>query len=133
MSRACCQAAARNPFAQLSGYPRRATLSWFPTVWPHNYLLQTEAFGHQTLEARFVENVVGEFFVGEHRERGALGTCGKFGGFFYGKAGVLADDGADHAHHDLQASDAASFVLRFGVLGFGDLAGRQMCVLMVIR
>jgi hypothetical protein len=26
------------------------------------------------------------------------------------EAGVLADDGRDHAHHDLEAADSASFV-----------------------
>jgi len=31
-----------------------------------NFLLQAETFVHQALEARFVEDVVGEFFVGEH-------------------------------------------------------------------
>lgn len=72
----------------------------------------TEAFGHQALEAGFVEKIVGEFFVGEHSKSGALGSGGEFGGFFHGEAGILADDGGDHAHHDLQAADSAGFVLR---------------------
>ena len=32
----------------------------------NDFLLQAEAFVHQTLETRFVEDVVGEFFVGKH-------------------------------------------------------------------
>ena len=74
-------------------------------------LLQAEAFAHQALEAGFVEQVVGEFFVGEHGEGGALGAGGEFGGFFDGEAGILADHGGDHADHDLQAADQAGFVV----------------------
>lgn len=78
-------------------------------------LLQSEAFAHEALEAGFVEQVVGEFFVGEHGEGGALGAGGEFGGFFDGEAGILADDGGDHADHDLQAADQAGLVLGCGV------------------
>ena len=74
-------------------------------------LLQAEAFGHEALEAGFVEEVIGEFFVGEHGEGGTLGAGGEFGGFFDGEAGILADDGGDHADHDLQAADQAGFVV----------------------
>ena len=31
-----------------------------------DFLLQAETFVHQALEARFIKNVVGEFFVGKH-------------------------------------------------------------------
>ncbi len=31
-----------------------------------DFLLQAKTFVHQSLEARFVENVVGKFFVGKH-------------------------------------------------------------------
>jgi hypothetical protein len=55
------------------------------------FLLQAEAFSHQPLQAWFVEQIVGQFFVGKHGEGGALGAGGKLGGFFYGEAGVLAD------------------------------------------
>ena len=41
-------------------------------------LLQSEAFAHQALEAGFIEQVVGEFFVGEHGEGGALGAGCQF-------------------------------------------------------
>jgi len=40
-------------------------------------LLQAEAFAHQALEAGFVEQIVGEFLVGEHGEGGALGAGGE--------------------------------------------------------
>jgi len=53
-------------------------------------LLQAEAFSHQALETGFVEEIVGEFFVGEHGEGGALGACCQFGCFFDGEARVLA-------------------------------------------
>jgi hypothetical protein len=89
-------------------------------------LLQAEAFGHDALEAGFVEEIVGEFFVGEHGEGGALGSGSEFGGFFDGEAGVLADNGGDHAHHYLEAADSAGFVLgvlRIGVLRLVDCRG----------
>jgi hypothetical protein len=76
-------------------------------------LLQAEALGHQALQAGFIEQVVGEFFVGEHGEGGAFGASGELGCFFDGDAGVLADDGGDHADHDLQAADSAGFVVSF--------------------
>jgi hypothetical protein len=72
--------------------------------------LEPEAFLHQPLQAGLVEQVVGEFFVGEHGEGGAFGTGGQIGGFFYGEAGVLADDGHHHADHQLQAADFAGFL-----------------------
>jgi hypothetical protein len=81
--------------------------------------LQAEAFAYQALEAGFVEQVVGKFFVGEHGEGGALGASGEFGSFFDGEAGVLTDDGGDHADHDLQAADEAGFVIGRVGLFFG--------------
>ena len=42
------------------------------------FLLQAEAFGHESLQARLVEEVVGKFFVGEHGESRAFGPGGKF-------------------------------------------------------
>jgi hypothetical protein len=41
------------------------------------------ALGHQPLQARFVQDVVGELFVWKHGEGGALGVGGQFGGFFH--------------------------------------------------
>lgn len=81
-----------------------------PRCHTFSLLLEAEAFGHEALKAGFVEEVVGEFFVGEHGEGGTLGAGGEFGGFFDGEAGVLADYGRDHAHHDLEAANPASFV-----------------------
>jgi len=91
-----------------------------PASTPGTSLLQAEAFGHEALEAGFIEEVVGKFFVGEHGEGGTLCAGGEFGGFFDGKAGVLADDGGDHAHHDLETADSAGFVLGILSLGFID-------------
>jgi len=79
-------------------------------------LLEAEAFGHEALEAGFVEKVVGQFFIREHGEGGALGAGGKFGGFFDGEAGVLAYYRRDHAHHDLEPADSSGFILQ--VLSF---------------
>jgi len=89
-----------------------------PASTPGTSLLQAEAFGHEALEAGFVEKVIGEFFVGEHGEGGTLCAGGEFGSFFDGKAGVLADDRGDHAHHDLEAADSARLVLGVRSLGF---------------
>ena len=74
------------------------------------HLLQPKPFLHQPLQAGFVEEVVGEFFVGEHGEGGAFGSGGEFLGYFDGEVGVLADDGNDHADHQLQAADFAGFL-----------------------
>jgi len=88
------------------------------TTNPDRQLLQAEALAHEALQAGFVEKVVGEFFVGEHGEGGALGAGGEFGGFFDGEAGVLADDGRDHADHQLQAAYSASFFGGCNLIGF---------------
>jgi hypothetical protein len=82
-------------------------------------LLQAKTFAHQALQAGFVEEIVGELLVGEHGEGGALGSGGEFGGLFDGEAGILADDGRDHAHHDLKAADSAGFVLGFMIFPSG--------------
>jgi hypothetical protein len=44
-------------------------------------LLQAEALAHDALQAGFVEEIEGEFLVGEHGESGALSAGGQFGGF----------------------------------------------------
>ncbi len=79
--------------------------------------MQAEAFTHEALQAGFVEKIVGEFFVREHGEGRAFGAGGEFGGFLDGEAGILADDGRNHAHHQLEAADAASFVLGCILIG----------------
>jgi len=77
------------------------------------FLLQAEALIHQSLETRFVQNVVGEFFVRKHRECGTLGTSHQLGGFFNGEVWILANHRHHHADHDLQAPDISRFLLSF--------------------
>jgi hypothetical protein len=84
-----------------------------------NILLQPESFLHEPLQAGFVEQIEGEFFVGEHGEGGAFGSSGEFGGFFYGEVGVLADDRHHHADHHLQAADFAGFLFALLLLRHG--------------
>jgi hypothetical protein len=76
-------------------------------------LLQTEPFIHQPLQARLIENVVGEFFVREHSQGGAFGAGDQFGGFFDGEVRVLADDRHHHADHYLQAADLLRLLQNF--------------------
>ena len=47
-------------------------------------LLNPETFLHQSLQARFVEDVESEFLAGEHGERRATGIGREFGRFFNG-------------------------------------------------
>ena len=58
-------------------------------------LLQPKAFLHQPLQSWLIEEIEGEFFVGEHGKGGALGSGGQFGRFFHREVGVLSDDGQD--------------------------------------
>src|SRR5208282_1070227 len=80
---------------------------------PASFLVQTlvqpEAFCHQALQARLVEQVVGQFLVGEHGQGGAFGSGSQFGGSFDGEARILADHRHHHADHQLQAADFAGF------------------------
>ena len=73
-------------------------------------LLQPEAFIDQPLQARPVENIVGEFFIGEHGERGAAGIRGHFRRLFERQIGILADHRHHHAHHHLQAAQSSGLV-----------------------
>jgi hypothetical protein len=73
-------------------------------------LLQAEAFIHQPLQARAVENIVGKFFVGKHAQGGAAGVRGYFGRLFEGQIGVLAYYRHHHAHHDLEAPQSPGLV-----------------------
>lgn len=68
-----------------------------------------EPLVHQPLQARFVEDVIGEFFIREHRQSGPFGSCNEFRGFFNGEVRVLADNRHYHADHDLQTA----YLLRF--------------------
>ena len=73
------------------------------------FLLQAEAFVHQPLYARAVEDIVGKLFVGKHAQGGAPGIRGHFRRLFDCEVGVLADDRHYHAHHDLEAPQSSSF------------------------
>jgi len=73
-------------------------------------LLQPKPFIDQPLQARPVENVVSEFFVGEHGESGAAGIGGHLGRFFQGQIGILAKHRHDHTHHYLQAAQSSGFL-----------------------
>jgi hypothetical protein len=76
-------------------------------------LLQAEALVHQSLQARFIQDVVGELFVGKHRQRGALGARHQLGSFFNREVRVLTDHGHYHADHNLQTADIACLLLSF--------------------
>jgi hypothetical protein len=84
-------------------------------------LLQMESFPHEPLQAGFVDNVVGEFLVGEHSEGGALGPGHQFRGFFNSEIWVLADDRHHHVDHHLQATDLLRLLQAF--VGLGILQG----------
>jgi len=62
---------------------------------------------------RGLEDVIGEFFIREHGQRGALSSGNQLRGFLDSKVRVLADDGHDHADHDLQAADLLRLLLNF--------------------
>ncbi len=76
--------------------------------------LQPEAFVHQPLQSRTVEDVVGQFLVWKHSQCRAPGAGHQFRGFFHGQVGVLADHRHDHAHHELQPPDVSGFLLLLG-------------------
>src|SRR4051794_5147106 len=58
----------------------------------HSALLEVKSFAHQPLQARPIQDVVGEFFIGEHGKGGALGSSHQFRSLFYREVRVLADD-----------------------------------------
>lgn len=68
---------------------------------------------HQSLQPGFVEDVVSEFFVGEHGQRGTFSARNQLRSFFDREVRVLADDGHDHADHQLQAANLVTFLLCF--------------------
>ncbi len=73
-------------------------------------LLQAEAFVHEALQARPVNNVVGEFFVGKHAERRTPGIGGHLSRLFQREIGILADHRHHHAHHYLEAPQSSGFL-----------------------
>jgi hypothetical protein len=76
-------------------------------------LLQMKSFAHQSLESRLVKNVVGQFFVREHGQRGAFGASDHFRRLFNREIRVLPDHRHYHVHHNLQAPDFSRFLLHF--------------------
>jgi hypothetical protein len=71
----------------LSGEPKpgAASLRWadedilpYVTVMKDICSLQPEAFVHQSLQSRFVEDVEGEFLVGKHGQGSAFGAGRQF-------------------------------------------------------
>jgi hypothetical protein len=79
-------------------------------------LLQPETFIHKALQARPIDQIVGELFVREHAERGAAGIGGHLGRLLPGVIGVLAEHGHNHAHHDLQPAEPFGFFCALVVL-----------------
>jgi hypothetical protein len=83
-------------------------------IWEGNIdgdaLLQAEAFIHEPLQARAVENIVGKLFVGKHAQGGAAGVRGYFGRLFEGQIGVLAYYRHHHAHHYLETPQPPGLV-----------------------
>lgn len=79
-------------------------------------LLQVKAFPHESLQAGFVQDVVGEFLVGEHGQGGALGTRDQFRSLLDRHVRILTDDRHNHADHDLQAADLLRFLKYFVTL-----------------
>ena len=75
--------------------------------------MQVEAFVEEALEARPVEDFVGELLVGEHRQSRALGGGHEFAGFFNGEVRILGEDRGHHRHHDLEPAQLSAF---FGLL-----------------
>src|SRR6267143_967405 len=74
------------------------------------FLLQPEAFIHQPLQSRPIENIVSKFFVGKHAQRGATGIRGHLRRLFQRQIGILAYHRHHHAHHDLQAPQSSRLV-----------------------
>ena len=74
------------------------------------FLLQPEAFIHQPLKSRPVENIVGKLFIGKHAQCGATGVRGHLRRLFQRQVGILADHRHHHAHHDLQAPQSSRLV-----------------------
>src|SRR3954451_12778531 len=78
-------------------------------------LLQPEPLPNQSLQSRFIEQIVGEFLVREHSQGGPFRSSCEFCGLLDGQIGVLSDDRHDHADHDLQAADFLGLLLAFAV------------------
>src|SRR5437870_1058883 len=56
------------------------------------FLLQPEPFVHEPLQARLIEDIVGELLIRKHGERGAFRIGYHLRSFFHGQTRVLADD-----------------------------------------
>src|SRR4030095_13705577 len=78
-----------------TGLPRRQQLR------VPSRLLQPKALVQQPLKARLVDEVVGEFLVREHCQRGLLSIGGEFRCLLNRQLRILTDYRHDHVHHDL--------------------------------
>lgn len=76
----------------------------------YNTLLQAEAFVHEALKARAIDDVVGKFFIREHGQGGAACVSSHLGGLFHRELRILANNRHHHTHHHLQAAKAAWLV-----------------------
>src|SRR5258706_9641160 len=88
------------------------------------FLLQPEAFIHQPLQPRPVENIVGKLFIRKHVQGGATRIRGHLRSLFQRQIGILADHRHHHAHHDLQPPQPSSLIhvlILFGTCMFRPL------------
>ena len=78
-------------------------------------LVEPEAFVHEPLQSRLVQDVEGKFFVGEHAQGRSPGIRSHFRSFFHREIGILADHRHHHTHHHLQTADLASLIQTFAM------------------
>src|SRR3954466_1593492 len=91
----------------------RSVIRWRTNSWIG--LLQPEPLPNQSLQSRFVEQIVGKFLVRKHCQSGPFCPGCEFCGFLDGQVRVPSDDRHDHADHDLQAADFLGLLLAFAV------------------
>ena len=85
----------------------------------------------EPLQSGFVEDFIGEFLVGKHRQGGSLGAGYELAGLFDGQARVLCEHRSHHAHHDLQSPQFAVFFLKFS-RGLGQGRGMRVKLHLVL-
>ncbi len=85
-------------------------------------LLNAIALAHEPLQPRLVDDVVSQFFIGKHGQRGLFAVGYQLRGLVYRKAPVLADHRHHHVHHHLQAADFALLLhlLLRGLIGLTE-------------
>jgi len=102
-------------------------------------LLQAKAFVHQPLQARAVDQVVGELLIRKHAQGSAAGVGSHFRRLFQSESGVLADDRHHHAHHHLQPTqssrllDPLVFPALLGSFGFHSVPGTLATPALALR